>query len=180
MFDEESEVLKLKEKIVAMEKDHEDNKKCLEQRLHHTKRNGDLARNKISTATECLDMYLVDFLKSNEIDEFNPSLKFLVSQYSSLLFTPECYTVNAENCQVVLSKSLFSNLVDSNIEISEKIDSFKDHLKEKLSLDYSVRRERRLSTGSFRSRLPSASIKRSNDELQGNPSKLSRPSQSSS
>ena len=123
-------------------------------------------------------MYLVDFLRSNDIDEFNPSFKFLVSQYSSLLFTPECYTVNADNCQVVLSESLFEKIINSHSDISDKVDSFKNHLKDKLSLNFSVRRDRRLSTGSFRSRLPSASIKRSNDELKGNLSKCSRPSQS--
>ena len=177
VFDE-SELSKMKEKVISMEKEYEDSKKCLEQRLHQTKRNSNLARNKISTATECLDFFLADYLNNNDIDEFNPSFKFLVSQYSSLLFTPECYTVNTENCQVVLSESLFSNLVRSNSEISDKIKYFKNHLTDKLSLDYSVRRERRLSTGSFRSRLPSASTKRSNDELKGNPSKCSRPSQS--
>ena len=97
----------MRDRIASMEKEHKDSKKCLEQRLHQSKRNGDLARNKIATATECLDMYLVDFLRSNDIDEFNPSFKFLVTQYSSLLFTPDCYTVIIENCQVIVSDSLF-------------------------------------------------------------------------
>ena len=46
--------------------------------------------------------------------------------------------------------------MSANPEVSEKIKKFKVHLKEKLSRDFSIRRERRLSTGSFRSRLPSA------------------------
>ena len=54
---EAGELANLREKLTSMEKEHEDNRKCLEQRLHQTKRNSDLARNKINTATECLDMY---------------------------------------------------------------------------------------------------------------------------
>ena len=178
---DKSEVANLKEKMTSMEREYDDNRKCLEQRLHQTKRTSDLARNKILTATECLDMFLVDYLKNNNIDEFDPSFKFLVTQYSSLLFTPKCYSVDTENCQVVLSETLFSNIAETNSDISEKIDTFKNHLKEKLSLDFSVRRERRLSmgSGSIRSRIPSVSIKRSNDEQKGNASKCSRPSQSS-
>ena len=177
-----NELANLKEKVVLMEKEYDENRKCLEQRLHQTKRNSDLARNKISTATECLDRFLVDFLKNNEIDEFDPSFKFLVTQYSSLLFTPECYTVDADNGQVILSESLFSSIVEANSELSDKINAFRNHLKDKLSLDFTVRRERRLSmnSGSYRSRLPSVSTKRSNDEPKGNINKCSRPSQSSS
>ena len=124
-------------------------------------------------------MFLIDNLNDKEIDEFHPSFKFLVSQYSSLLFTPECYTVNSENCEVTLSELLFSELMIANPGISEKIKKFKHHLKEKLSLDYSVRRERRLSSGAFRSRLPSAPLKRGNDESRGNTPKHRRPSHSS-
>ena len=100
----ENEIDILKQKIESMEteieskeKEAEEAKKGLERRLHQALRNGDLAKNKISTATECLDMFLVDNLKSKEFDEFDSSFKFLVTQYSSLLCTPDYYTVNTEN-----------------------------------------------------------------------------------
>ena len=176
----ENEIDCLKRKVVTMEKEVEENRKNLEQRLHQAKRNGDLAKNKITTATECLDMFLVDNLKQKDFDEFDQSFKFLVTQYSSLLFTPECYTVNPDSCEVTISENLFSDIVTANPEISDKVCSFKKHLKEKLSLDFSVRRERRLSTGSFRSRLPSMSTKRGSDESKGNSAKISRPLHSTS
>ena len=168
----DNEVVELKEKLSVMEKEHDENRKNLEQRLHQAKRNSDLAKNKICTATECLDMFLIDYLKSKDIDEFDQSFKFLVTQYSSLLYTPECYTVNAQTSQVTLSDDLFSDLADKNSDISDKISTFKSHLKDKLSLDYSVRRERRLSSTSSRSRLPSFSSKRLNNDVSiGNPTK---------
>ena len=173
------EIANLNEKIVHIEKEADETRKSFEQRLHQAKRNGDLAKNKISTATECLDMFLIDNLKSRELDESDPLLKFLVTQYSSLLYTPECYSVNSDNCEVLLSELLFADLIAANPEISDKVRKFKTHLKEKLSLDYSVRRERRLSTGSFRSRLPSIPTKRGHDESKGNTPKHPRPSLSS-
>lgn len=173
------EIANFNEKVVCIEKEAEENRKALEQRLHQARRNGDLARIKISTATECLDMFLVDNLKNKELSEHDPSMKFLVTQYSSLLFTPDCYTVNSDSCEVTLSELLFSDLIAANPEISDKVSKFKVHLKEKLSLDYSVRRERRLSTGSFRSRLPSILTKRGHDESKGNNPKHPRPSLSS-
>ena len=121
-------------------------------------------------------MFLIDNLKNREVDEFDPFFKFLVTQYSNLLYTPECYTVNTENCEVTLSEQLFSNVIAANPDVSEKVNIFKSHLKEKLSHDFSVRRERRLSTGSFRSRLPSIPTKRAHDDIKGNNPKLPRPS----
>ena len=90
------------------------------------------------------------------------------------------YSVNPDTCAITLSDTLFSKLVASNPEIIDRVDSFKSHLKEKLSLDFSVRKERRLSTGSFRSRLPSLPTKRRSDESKGNTPKHKRSLQSSS
>ena len=117
-------------------------------------------------------MFLVEHLKSKDIDEFDQPFKFLVSQYSTLLYTPECYTANAQTSQVTLSEELFSDIADKHSDISEKIETFKTHMKNKLSFDYSVRRERRLSSSSSRSRLPSISTKRLNNDIPGgNPTK---------
>ena len=121
-------------------------------------------------------MYLIENLCSKEIDEFDASFKFLVSQYSSLLFTPECYTVNPDTNVVMLDDNLFSDLVKDNPSLNDKIDNFKQHLKDKLTLDLSIRKERRLSLGSARSRLPSLSSKRSNSESAGNATKVAKGS----
>lgn len=173
--DARSEVKILKEKLDLAEKELEESKNTY-QRLHHAKRSSDLARNKIATATECLNMYLIENLCSKEVDEFDPSLKFLVSQYSSLLFTPECYTVNPDTNDVMLCENLFSDLLRDNPCLKDKIDNFKQHLKDKLTLDLSIRKERRLSLGSVRSRLPSMSSKRSNSESAGNATKVAKGS----
>ena len=73
------EVDSLNEKIDILEKEATETKKNLEQCLHQAKRSGDLAKNKISITTECLDMFLIDNLKNKKMDEFDPSFKFLVS-----------------------------------------------------------------------------------------------------
>ena len=118
---------------------------------------------------------------TEKVDEFSPTFKFLVSQYSSLLFTPECYTVDPDSNVVTLNENLFSDLKgENNFDfVIEKVKVFENHLKEKLSMDLSIRRERRLSSVSLsRSRLPSVSAKQSHEESKGNPTKLSRPSSS--
>ena len=127
-------------------------------------------------------MFLTEYLMCNEINEFDSSFKFLVSQYSSLLYTPECYTVDPTTNVVVLNKCLFKDLKEAeNFSLSKSIEVFEQHLIEKLSADLSVRRERRLSSvGQPRPRLPSA--KRPGEENVASKSKIAKPrsSQSSS
>ena len=126
-------------------------------------------------------MYLGETLMTEKVDEFSTTFKFLVSQYSSLLFTPEGYTVDPDTNLITLNENLFSDLKgDDNFDfVKEKVKVFENHLKEKLSMDLSIRRERRLSSVSLnRSRLPSLSTKRSHEESKGNPTKLARPSTS--
>lgn len=177
----DSDINSLKQKLVTVEKELEETRHASDQRLHQYKRSSDLAKNKIVTATRCLNMYLGETLMTEKVDEFSTTFKFLVSQYSSLLFTPEGYTVDPDTNSITLNENLFSDLKgDDNFDfVKEKVKVFENHLKEKLSMDLSIRRERRLSSVSLnRSRLPSLSIKRSHEESNGNPNKLSRPSTS--
>ena len=177
----DSNINSLKQKLETIEKELEEARHSSDQRLHQYKRSSDLAKNKIATATRCLNMYLGETLMTEKVDEFSTTFKFLVSQYSSLLFTPECYTVDPDTNSISLNENLFSDLKgDDNFDfVKEKVKVFENHLKEKLSMDLSIRRERRLSSVTLnRSRLPSISTKRSHEESKGNPTKLSRPSTS--
>jgi len=151
-----------------------------DQKLHHAKRSTELARNKISTATDGLNMYLHENLSKEYFDEFNPVFKFLVSQFSTLLYQPDCYTVNGENGEVKLADDLFAEIENSDPSVKENIMHFKDHLARKLSHDLSIRKERRNSTSFIRPRALSTSTKRSNDEKNGSKTKIARPSLSQS
>ena len=165
------------EKIAALEKMLEDREhrekqteedlrkaQAAEQKAFQTKRSADLARNKISTATECLDMYLKDNLKDPKFDEFSPAYQFLVTQYAALLFTPDLYTINPDTNQITLSENLFSK-IDSP-DSQERLVHFKDQLKLKLQHDQSVRRERRNSiTGIIRPRGYSGSKRAGSDTV---------------
>ena len=142
-------------------------------------RSSELAKNKMATATECLNMYLTSNLKNDYFDEFNPVFLFLVSQFSSLLPQPEGYTVNPETMNVELSDSLFQNIVEAEPSFTDKISLFKSHLLEKLKLDLTVRKERRMSNGLTRTRTLSNSTKRPSDDKKSNKTKIARPSQSS-
>ena len=117
---------------------------------------------------------------NNDFDEFSPVLKFVVSQYSALLFTPEFYT--ADNGNVTFNDSLFSSI--SNDSNRQKLDIFKSHLKAKLEYDLSVRKERRNSlTGMQRPRVLSGSKRVATDNIQSSLYKSARvppPSSSSS
>ena len=81
---------KLKDMEVQADENHK-KAQADDQKYFAIKRSSDLARNKISTATDCLNMFLKENIKCPDFYEFNPSLKFLVSQYLILLYTPECY-----------------------------------------------------------------------------------------
>ena len=107
-------------------------------------------------------MYLNDSMKDPKFDEFSPALQFLVTQYSALLFNPEGYTVNGENNEVKLNEDLFSSITTP--ETSANVNLFKDQLRLKLQHDPNIRRERRNSLSSFRSRVGSSSTKRSPSE----------------
>ena len=148
-----------------------------DQKHFQTKRSGDLAKNKISTATECLDMFLSDNLKNENFQEFNPTFHFLVSQYSALLCTPDCYSVDIDKKEVTLNDDLFANLSVLDTEGEDRLSLFKNQLKEKLVLDLSVRQVRRnSSSGVPRPRLLSNSTKRGNpDDISNGKSKLTRP-----
>ena len=141
------------------------------------KRSGDLAKNKISTATECLDMFLTDNLKKADFQEFNPPFHFLVSQYSALLYTPDFYSVDIDKKEVTLSEDLFANISVPDPADKDRLCLFKKQLKEKLVMDLSVRQVRRNSNGGLtRPRLPSNSTKRGNpDDTSNGKSKLARP-----
>ena len=126
-------------------------------------------------------MFLTEYLMSHEINEFDSSFKFLVSQYSSLLYTPECYTVDPTTNVVILNKNLFSEFKGGkDFDLTNSIEIFEQHLVDKLSADLSIRRERRLSSIGQRPRLPS--IKRPGEENLASKSKIAKPvsSQSSS
>ena len=174
---EDKEIASLKQKLESVEKELAETSNTSSQRLHQAKRAGDLAKNKIATATKCLNMFLGDFLLCKDIDEFDSTFQFIVSQYSNLLFTPECYTVEPDTNAIILNEKLFSEFKGDLLK--DKTAIFEKHLIEKLSHDLSIRRERRLSSiSSGRSGLPSVSTKRTNDDDKGNPSKLSKPSTS--
>ena len=147
---------------------------AMEQKHFQTKRSVDLARNKISTATAGLDMFLKENIKLATFDEFSPEFQFLITQYSSLLITPECYTVNPESSVVTMSKELFINLADSNPKHTEKLLMFKEKLKDKLEYDLSVRKERRNSSISSLPRPRSNSTKRMNEDDNTNKLKQAR------
>lgn len=166
--------------ISELEKDLEERQKLFDQKLFSTKRSSDLAKNKISTATTGLDMFLVENMKKPDFDEFNSSFNFLISQYSALLYTPECYTVEEESGEVVLADKLFENILSSNPDLAKPLDSFKKHLKTKLAFDLSVRRERRNSAGQARPRLMSNKSKRAEDDINGSRSKIARAARTAS
>ena len=151
-----------------------------DQKLHHAKRSNELAKNKISTATDGLNWYLHENLSKEYFDEFNPVFKFLVSQFSTLLYQPDCYTVNCESNEVDLSGDLFAEIKKSDPSVKENLQNFKDHLARKISHDLSIRKERRNSTSFVRPRAVSTSTKRSNEEKNGSKTKIARPSLSQS
>ena len=116
---------------------------------------------------------------SNEVNEFDSCFPFLVSQYSSLLFTPECYTVDPTTNVVVLNKNLFKDLKGGEFSLKNSIEVFEQHLIDKLTADLSIRRERRLSSvGQARPRL--SSIKRPGEENIASKSKIAKPTSSQS
>ena len=169
--------------IAQLQKELEESRESVrasDLKAHQAKRFSDLARNKISTATECLNMYLADSVKKEYFDEFNHSFKFLVSQYSSLLNHSECYSIDSETKEVKLSDTLFKDIIDAADPLTvERISDFKKHFLQKISLDLSVRNERRLSSSLPRTRTLSNSTKRIADEKNCSKSKIARPSLSS-
>ena len=166
--------------ISKLEKDLEERQKLYDQKLFSTKRSSDLAKNKISTATTGLDMFLVENMKKPDFDEFNSSFNFLISQYSALLYTPECYTVKEDSGEVVLADKLFENILSSNTDLAKPLDIFKKQLKIKLAFDLSVRRERRNSAGQMRPRLMSNKSKRDEDDNNVSRSKIAKATRKAS
>ena len=73
--DESSSIIEEKDKEIAqLQKELEEIResgKASDMKAHQAKRSSDLARNKISTATECLNMYLAESVKKEYFDEFN-------------------------------------------------------------------------------------------------------------
>ena len=158
-----------------LEKKLRDTKTEYDQKLSHAKRHTELTNNRINTATKGLDMFLIENLKSEDFNEFSSSFKFMVSQYSTLLSTPEGYTVDQDSNTVVLSDSLFSDILVSHPAMTDKVSEFKCHLKNKLSHDLLIRKERRNSSN-HRPRLLSIPSKRSNsDPSESNPKRIPRP-----
>ena len=138
-----------------------------------------LLKNKISTATAGLNMYLKENLSKEYFDEFNPVFKFLVSQFSTLLYQPDCYSVNCENNDVKLADDLFSEMEKSDPSVKEKLQHFKNQLALKIGMDLSIRKERRTSTSFTRPRTLSNSCKRKDVDQTDSVSKIARPRQSS-
>ncbi len=149
-----------------------------EHKYFHMKRSGDLAKNKITTATECLDMFLRENLKKPNFKDFDPTFHFLVTQYSTLLYSPDFYTVDIDKKEVTLSEELFANLTIPDPKEKERLSLFKKELVDKLVMDLSVRQDRRNSVGgTARPRLLSNPTKRGNpDDMNNGKSKLTRPS----
>ena len=95
------------------------------QKLHQEKRSNELAKNKISTATECLTIYLSENLKKDYFDEFNPVFKFLVSQFSSLLCQPQGYIIDPDSKYIKLSENLFNDILQLDPSVADKLSDFK-------------------------------------------------------
>ena len=133
--------------------------------LHaQAKRFCDLSLNKLCTAREALDNFLSDNISDPQFDEFHPSFKFIVAQYSSLLSSPDHYSINPENNEVTIITELFANIDGSDPVVSKNLEHFRDQLKLKLELDCAKRIERRNSVGRGRkSSIPSKSKKRQLD-----------------
>ena len=152
-----------------------------DQKLHHSKRANELAKNKISTATAGLNMYLRDNISKEYFDEFNPVFKFLVSQFSTLLYQPDCYSVNCETHEVKLAEDLFIEIEKSDPSVKENLSHFKDQLANKIAMDLSIRKERRTSISILnRPRTLSNSCKRKEQEQPESVSKIARPTRPSS
>ena len=165
-----AEIASLEKTLKEKEEQAEEERKAAEQKHFQAKRFVDLAKNKISTATNCLDMYLMENLKDSNFDEFSPSFMFLVTQYAALLFTPDCYSINIETNTVTMDKDLFQHLPGLDANSTENLNLFKIRLKEKLELDLTVRKERRNST-TMLPRPRTNSIKRSSDTSISNSNK---------
>ena len=130
------------------------------------KRNNELSLNKLCIARVALDNFLSDNISDPEFNEFHPSFKFIVAQYSSLLSSPDHYTVNSENNAVTIHTELFENIDGSDPVVSKNLEHFQDQLKLKLELDCAKRVERRNSVGRGRnSSISSKSKKRQLDIL---------------
>ena len=128
------------------------------------KRNNELSLNKLCIARVALDNFLSDNISDPEFNEFHPSFKFIVAQYSSLLNSPDHYTVNSENNEVTIHTELFANNDGSDPIVSKNLEHFQDQLKLKLELDCAKRFEWRNSVGrGMKSSIPSKSKKRQLD-----------------
>ena len=180
--DDEKEVLN--KEINHLKKDLQESIAAVhssDQKLHHAKRSNELAKNKISTAIAGLTMYLRENLSKEYFDEFNLIFKFLVSQFSTLLNQPDCYTVNCETNEVKLAEDLFIEIEKTDPSVKENLKHFKDHLANKISHDLSIRKERRNSTSFIsRPRTLSNSCKRKEQEQTESVSKIARPARTSS
>ena len=96
-----------------------------------------------------------------------------MTQYSALLFTPDCYTADAEKGEITLNDSLFSKI--SSPETKDRLDLFKEQLKTKLQIDLSVRKERRNSiSGIARPRAYSATKRGASESISGSITKSAR------
>ena len=82
------------------------------------KRNNELSINKLCIARVALDNFLSDNISDPEFNEFHPSFKFIVAQYSSLLNSPAHYTVNTEKNKVTMPNQLILTQLNSNLVTS--------------------------------------------------------------
>ena len=130
----------------------------------------------MSTATEGLEKFLGENLMDPSFDEFSPTYKFLVTQFSTLICSDN-YNIDKDNKEVNLDDNLFKAVVVEDEGTSVKLENFKKSLKAKMKMDLTVRKERRNSIGHGRAR--SDSIKRASEDSNTDKSKICRTSNSS-
>ena len=133
----------------------------LQQQNAQMKHSSCLSQNKLCTVKQALDNLLSESITDPEFNEFNNQFKFIVAQYSSLLSSPDHYSINPDNNEITIHTELFDNYDSSDPTILNNLAHFKDQLKVKLELDYTIRLERRNSVGRGRkSSIPGLSKKR--------------------
>ena len=152
------------QKMENLEKDvSEKNQMINEQQQQHVqlKLFCDLSTNKLSTAKMALVNFLCDNISNPDFNEFHPSFKFIIAQFSSILSSPDDYSSNPDNKEVTLHTQIFEERPNCDPVTSKNLEFFRKQLKHKLELDCAVRLERRNSVGRGRkSSIPGLSKKR--------------------
>ena len=111
-------------------------------------------------------------MEDPNFDEFSASLKFLVTQYSTLLYSPDGYTVDVATSEVHINDSCFSSITDATLQ--PKLDILRKQLKEKLQHDLNVRKERRDSLSGRPRTFSGGPVKRNSKSSAGGLPKASR------